>query len=122
MTKEQEDSIYAIKFAVMQQQIDKLKKHNDDLLRKLRNRVKEVKKLEIYSLYKGECSKLNKQLQNKAQIIDLMTEAINNNDIDEDICRRMGQKENCNEFEDKEKCKECIKQYFENKAKELLNK
>ena len=42
MTKEQEDSIYAIKFAVMQQQIDKLKKHNDDLLRKLRNRVKEV--------------------------------------------------------------------------------
>lgn len=26
MTKEQEDSIYAIKFAVMQQQIDKLKK------------------------------------------------------------------------------------------------
>ena len=37
MTKEQEDSIYAIKFAVMQQQIDKLKKHNDELLRKLRN-------------------------------------------------------------------------------------
>lgn len=103
-------------------QIDKLKKHNDDLLRKLRNRVKEVKKLEKYSLYKEEFSRLNKQLQNKAQIIDLISEAINKNDIDEDICRCMGQKENCNEFEDKEKCKECIKQYFENKAKELLNK
>lgn len=103
-------------------EIDKLKKHNDDLLRKLRNRVKQVKKLEKYSLYKEEFSRLNKQLQNKAQIIDLMSEAINNNDIDEDICRCMGQKENCNEFEDKEKCTECIKQYFENKAKELLNK
>lgn len=61
-------------------------------------------------------------LEEKDKIIDLMSEAINNNDIDEDICRCMGQKENCNEFEDKEKCKECIKQYFENKAKELLNK
>lgn len=45
-------------------QIDKLKKHNDELLRKLRNRVKEVKKLEKYSLYKEEFSRLNKQLQN----------------------------------------------------------
>ena len=58
-------------------------------------------------------------LEEKDNTIDLMSEAINNNDIDEDICRRMGQKEDCNEFEDKEKCKECIKQYFENKAKEV---
>ena len=58
-------------------------------------------------------------LEEKDKIIDLMSEAINNNDIDEDICRRMGQKEECNEFEDKEKCKDCIKQYFENKAKEV---
>jgi len=57
-------------------------------------------------------------LEEKDKIIDLMSEAINNNDIDEDICRRMGQKEECNEFEDKEKCKDCIKQYFENKVKE----
>ena len=57
-------------------------------------------------------------LEEKDKQIDLMSEAINNNDIDEDICRRMGQKEECNEFEDKEKCKDCIKQYFENKAKE----
>lgn len=56
-------------------------------------------------------------LKEKDKIIDLMAEAINNNDIDEDICRRMGQKEECNEFEDKEKCKDCIKQYFENKVK-----
>ena len=57
-------------------------------------------------------------IEEKDNTIDLMAETINNNDIDEDICRRMGQKENCNEFEDKEKFKECIKQYFENKAKE----
>lgn len=42
-------------------------------------------------------------LEEKDKTIDLMSEAINNNDIDEDICRRMGQKEECNEFEDKEK-------------------
>lgn len=57
-------------------------------------------------------------LEEKDKTIDLMAETINNHDIDEDICKQMGQKENCNEFEDKEKCKECIKQYFENKAKE----
>lgn len=111
MTKEQEDSIYAIKFAVMQQQIDKLKKHNDDLLRKLKNRVKEVKKLQKYSLYKEEFSRLNKQLQNKDKIIDLMSEqlaglAIFNIDKDETLL-----------LNDKEE----VKQYFENKAKEVKN-
>ena len=107
MTKEQEDSIYAIKFAVMQQQIDKLKKHNYNLLKKLRNRVKEVKKLQKYSLYKEEFSRLNKQLQNKDKIIDLMSEqlaglAIFNIDKDETLL-----------LNDKEE----VKQYFENKAK-----
>ena len=56
------------------------------------------------------------ELDQKDKIIDLMAETINNHDIDKDICKQMGQKANCNEFEDKEKCKECIKQYFENKA------
>ena len=77
-------------------QIDKLKKHNDELLRKLRNRVKEVKKLEKYSLYKEEFSRLNKQLQNKDKIIDLMSEQLTTPVHD----------------------KEYVKQYFENKAKE----
>ena len=112
MTKEQEDSIYSIKFAVMQQQIDKLKKHNNNLLKKLRNRVKEVKKLQKYSLYKEEFSRLNKQLQNKDKIIDLMSEqlaglAIFNIDKDETLL-----------LNDKEE----VKQYYENKAKELINR
>lgn len=59
------------------------------------------------------------ELGQKDKIIDLMAETINNHDIDEDICKQMGQKANCNEFEDTEKCKECIKQYFINKAKEI---
>lgn len=89
-------------------QIDKLKKHNDDLLRKLRNRVKDVKKLQKYSLYKKEFSRLNKQLQNKDKIIDLMSEqlaglAIFNIDKDETLI-----------LSDKEE----VKQYYENKAKE----
>ena len=62
------------------------------------------------------------ECENKDKIIDLTAKTINNHDIDEDICKQMGQKENCNEFEDKERCKDCIKQYFENEAKELLNK
>lgn len=66
-----------------------------------------------------EIEKLQKELKQKDKIIDLMAETINNHDIDEDICKQMGQKANCNEFEDTEKCKECIKQYFENKAKEI---
>ena len=99
MTKEQEDSIYAIKFAVMQQQIDKLKKHNDDLLRKLRNRVKEVKKLQKYSTYKSEFSRLNKKIVEQDKIIDLMAEKI----YEEGIVWNN---------------KEEVKQYFENKAKE----
>lgn len=66
----------------------------------------------------AEYMKWQKQeLGQKDKIIDLMAETINN--IDEDICKQMGKKANCNEFEDTEKCKECIKQYFENKAKEI---
>ncbi|WP_455937231.1 hypothetical protein [Gemella morbillorum] len=87
-------------------QIYKLKKHNDDLLRKLRNRVKDVKKLQKYSLYKKEFSRLNKQLQNKDKIIDLMAGDMA---FDNEI----------NSMEDIRTIKEQIKQYFENKAKEV---
>lgn len=59
---------------------------------------------------------LEKESREKDKIIDLMAETMNNHDIDEDICKQMGQKANCNEFEDTEKCKECIKQYFQSKA------
>lgn len=102
-------------------EIDKLKKHNDDLLRKLRNRVKEVKKLQKYSLYKKEFSRLNKQLQNKDKIIDLMSEEISKNILNtcplEDYNYDLDCENKCND-----NYKECWKQYFENKAKELINR
>lgn len=120
MTKEQEDSIYAIKFAVMQQQIDKLKKHNDKLLRKLKNRVKEVKKLQKYSLYKEEFSKLNKQLQNKNKKIDLMANEIDS--LHSSLIGEFGTWKTEYSEQGEEATIEEIKQYFENKAKELLNK
>lgn len=59
-------------------EISKLKNNNKELLRKLRNRVKEVKKLTKYSLYKKEFSTLNKQLQKKDKMIDEMAEIIGN--------------------------------------------
>ena len=124
MTKEQEASIYAIKFAVMQQQIDKLKKHNNNLLRKLRNRVKEVKKLKKYSLYKEEFSRLNKQLQNKDQIIDLMAKVINEAYFESEDFEEWFENKICKvqRDEDYTYLEKDIKRYFENKAKELLNK
>ena len=97
MTKELQDDIKAdeIKYKNV---IENLKKENEKA--------------------KAEYMKWQKQeLGQKDKIIDLMAETINN--IDEDICKQMGKKANCNEFEDTEKCKECIEQYFENKAKEI---
>lgn len=68
---------------------------------------------------KGKAVELYDRIEEKDKIIDSMAETINNYDIDEDICEQMGQNKNCNEFEDKERCKICIKQYFKNKLKEV---
>lgn len=85
---------------------------------KYKNVIENLKKENEKAL--AEYMKWQKQeLEQKDKIIDLMAETINNHDIDEDLCKQMGKKANCNEFEDTEKCKECIKQYFENKAKEI---
>ena len=98
-------------------EISKLKNNNKDLLRKLRNRVKEVTKLEKYSLYKKEFSRLNKQLQNKDKIIDLMAIVIGNEPLPtEEYC--IFRNFDCPVVGGNRDCKDCIKQYFENKAKE----
>lgn len=97
-------------------QIDKLKKHNDRLLKKLRNRVKDVKKLQKYSLYKKEFSRLNKQLQNKDKIIGLMAKYIS--DIRDCPFENEGKYLDCERMCDVRTDMECWKQYFENKAKE----
>ena len=102
-------------------QIDKLKKHNDRLLKKLRNRVKDVKKLQKYSLYKKEFSGLNKQLQNKEKIINLMANHIATSDSD--LCEYLDITTKCKYYagDNGNTCDSCIKQYFENKSKEVKN-
>lgn len=62
-------------------EIAKFKNNNKDLLRKLRNRVKEVKKLEKYSTYKQEFSTLNKQLQKKDKQIEQYQNILATNDM-----------------------------------------
>lgn len=54
-------------------------------------------------------------LEEKDKIIEQMTYYIMNLDIDEDICKRVNCDTNSGELD----CKDCIKQYFKNKVKEL---
>ena len=117
------------------EEIEKLKKHNKELLRKLRNRVKEVRKLNKYSLYKKEFKRLNEQIKKKdeiikklekeaqkyfeeiikqARIIDLMAEQLRGVPINKNIpnFEKPNLKECITIFTNKED----IKQYFERKA------
>ena len=55
------------------------------------------------------------ELKKKDKIIEQMTYYIMNLDIDEDICKKVNCDTNSGELD----CKDCIKQYFINKAKEI---
>ena len=113
-------------------EIEKLKKDNNELLRKLRNRVKEVNKLTKYSLYKKEFSTLNKQLEKKDKEYEELTEA------SKELCKTVNLMkkvinemakhihlsgdyaclyEECDDNMDRE-CEDCIKEYFYKKVKE----
>lgn len=66
-----------------------------------------------------EMNSLQKELilecEEKDKIIEQMTYYIMNLNIDEDICKKVNCDTNSGELD----CKDCIKQYFENKAKEI---
>lgn len=94
----------------LQKENEKLKSKNQDLLRKLRNRVKEVKKLNKYSLYKIEFANLNKQIREKDKIIDLMEKYIDFDRLDFK-CSSLCVHEGCQE--------ECAREYFEKQVKEV---
>ena len=70
------------------------------------------KQIEKYETY---IEQLRKELGQKDKIIEQMTYYIMNLDIDEDICKKVNCDTNSGELD----CKDCIKQYFENKAKEI---
>lgn len=84
--------------------IMKIADERDELLKEKQADKEKIKELES-----------DKEIKNK--IIDRMAEYINKLYIDEDICtKNIINPELCNE--QYSNCKECIKQYFENLAKE----
>ena len=100
-----------------QEELEKPRNKNKDLLRKLRNRVKEVNKLIKYSAYKKEFSRLNRMLEQKNRQIDLMADTILEDTLKLDTCW-------CNGCSKTIECpyknpNECIVQYFANQAKEV---
>ena len=96
-------------------EIDKLRNTNKDLLKKLRNRVKEVKSLTRYSLYKKEFARLNKQLEKKDTVIDLLADDLRYYEgmqQEQLFCIDTCEGKMC----DEEHCKERIKEYFYKKV------
>ena len=65
--------------------------------------------------------KVLSMLEEKDKVIDLMAEAMryyNGMQQKQEFCIDICEEKECNI----EKCKDCIKQYYENEAKELINK
>ena len=91
-----EDRLSYIECVLMSNLIEKLQKENEKAL--------------------AEYMEWQKQeLEQKDKIIEQMTYYIMNLDIDEDICKKVNCDTNSGELD----CKDCIKQYFINKAKEI---
>lgn len=97
-------------------EIEKYKKLlADNLARNLNDSIKAKEKADT------DLDDLNKgwqlELEKKDKMIDLMAEYISDLDIDEDICKKQSDN-NCDDINREVECKECIKQYFERKAKD----
>lgn len=69
-----------------------------------------------------ERDNLKEEVDQKEKIIDLMANHIATNDSN--LCQYLDMTTKCKYYagENGNTCDECIKQYFENKAKEILNK
>ena len=71
----------------------------------------------FYLILLNLIEKLQKENKEKDKQIDLIAEYISNFDTDEDICKEQSDN-NCDDINREVECKDCIKQYFEKKAKE----
>lgn len=83
----------------------------------------EAKKLfEAIMKIADERDNLKEEVDQKEKIIDLMANHIATNDSN--LCQYLDMTTKCKYYagENGNTCDECIKQYFENKAKEILNK
>lgn len=73
----------------------------------------------------SECEKLRQAIENlinkykeQEKVIELMAKFINNIDIDEDICKVMGEKPYCDEYYNANNCIKCVIDYFKKKARD----
>lgn len=62
--------------------------------------------------------KLQKEIEKKNKVIDLIAKMINTHDIYDDICGQFGKNKDCSDFTNEELCIDCIKQYFYRKVEE----
>lgn len=60
-------------------------------------------------------NELEKALEKKDKTILKMAKAINSYDIDKDICKQMGQRKHCSDYDEEYECEKCIIEYFEKK-------
>lgn len=139
MTKEQEEAIEYLKKHIkyFEEQIKFIEAtdcdYYDEELELYQNRVKQFnivlsmlkekdKQIEQYQNILATNDMLHViECENKDKQIDLMADAMryyNGMQQEQEFCIEICEKKECNI----EKCKECIKQYFEEKAKEFLNK
>ena len=81
----------------------------------IKNRQAYMHKEEV-EFYKRKIEFLKKENEEKDKQIDLMAEYIAGLDIEEDICEKTGRLNKCDSMAFGE-CEDCIKQYFETKAK-----
>lgn len=93
--------------------IMKIADERDDLKKELKKKDDKIEKY-INILATNDMLHV-KECEEKDQIIEQMTYYIMNLDIDEDICKRVNCDTNSGELD----CKNCIKQCFKNKVKEL---
>ena len=137
MTKEQEKAIYRLNrrinqlklnFAITNEDLDAIEtvlsiiEEQDKEIKELKQ--SKIRQLERYKRYKENIDNQHEKIYEdlveetefKDKIISLMAEYIEQIDASGDLCKRCKEID-WNEYDDC--CKECIKQYFENKAKEV---
>lgn len=76
-----------------------------------------VSALEEAFKYSLEIKDLEKQNKEQEKMIELMAKFINNTDIDEDICKVVGEKSHCDKYYNSTNCIKCVIDYFRKKAK-----
>ena len=125
MTKEQEESLEKIKRQILIGECEKnigISVFISDLKNVLSMLKEKDKQIEQYQNILATNDMLHViECENKGKQIDLMADAMryyNGMQQEQEFCIEICEKKECNI----EKCKECIKQYYENKAKEFLNK